>query len=381
MGVTPVKRLMLFALLVVFSFAWTVQGHADKLSEMNKQKKNIQNQISNISKNKKELEKTIKDKINAKETLLEQQKKTSKELKMLEEEVNTLEELIAALEADLEEAERKYEHQKQMFKTRIKVMYENSSITYLQTLIESKSIIDFFERLQLIALISKNDKQLVHDLDEAKKDVEYKRALTQNEKQQVEEKAKEKEKIIQEIKSSRAEVDREIKKYEMTLEELEKQEDELIKKSQELTKQINKLMSEGKYTGGIMKWPCPSSTKITSEYGMRYHPILKKNKLHTGIDIGASRGASIVAAAKGKVILAEWQTGYGNTVIIDHGGKIATLYAHCDKILVEVGDTVEAGKTIAKVGSTGWSTGPHLHFEVIVDGKTQNPLNYLGKKK
>jgi murein DD-endopeptidase MepM/ murein hydrolase activator NlpD len=110
---------------------------------------------------------------------------------------------------------------------------------------------------------------------------------------------------------------------------------------------------------------------------MRYHPILKKNRMHTGLDINAANGTSIVAANKGKVLVAGWKGGYGNAVIIDHGGGITTLYAHSSKVLVSVGDTVEAGDTIAKVGSTGLSTGPHLHFEVRKDGELTNPLDYV----
>ena len=133
-----------------------------------------------------------------------------------------------------------------------------------------------------------------------------------------------------------------------------------------------------------MQWPCPSSYNVTSYYGMRKHPILRKYKMHTGIDIGASKGSSIVAANKGTVIMATYDKsgGYGNMVVLDHGAGITTLYAHASKLCVKVGDEVKAGAVIAKVGSTGLSTGNHLHFEVRVNGETKNPLSteYLGKK-
>lgn len=131
------------------------------------------------------------------------------------------------------------------------------------------------------------------------------------------------------------------------------------------------------YTGGSMVWPVPSTTLVTSPYGYRFHPVLKYNRLHAGMDIGARTGASVVAANSGTVIKAEYNSSYGNHVVIDHGGGICTLYAHASRLLVSRGQTVKAGQEIMKAGSTGIVSGPHLHFEVLVNGKTTNPAAYL----
>jgi murein DD-endopeptidase MepM/ murein hydrolase activator NlpD len=163
------------------------------------------------------------------------------------------------------------------------------------------------------------------------------------------------------------------------LKELNRLEDKLLQESKELEKKILALQSNGKYTQGKIGWPVPSSTRITSPYGYRIHPILKTKKLHTGIDIGAKSGSAVLAGNAGKVIFAGYYGGYGYTVIIDHGGKISTLYAHNSKLLVKEGDEVKRGQDIAKIGSTGLSTGPHLHFEVRENGQHKNPMNYLGK--
>ena len=128
-----------------------------------------------------------------------------------------------------------------------------------------------------------------------------------------------------------------------------------------------------------MIWPVPGYTTITSEYGMRVHPITGAYKLHTGMDVSAPIGASFVASANGIVSKATYNSAYGNMVIIDHGGGVQTLYAHGSEILVQLGQVVSAGTEILKVGSTGYSTGPHAHFEIRIDGQTINPIDYLLK--
>lgn len=131
------------------------------------------------------------------------------------------------------------------------------------------------------------------------------------------------------------------------------------------------------YIGGVMAWPVPGYTRITSQYGMRTHPITGIYKLHTGVDISAPIGANFIAANDGIVIKAGYNTAYGNMVIIDHGGGIQTLYAHGTEILVNVGDVVKQGTSVLSVGSTGFSTGPHAHFEVRVNGACVEPLDYI----
>ena len=124
-------------------------------------------------------------------------------------------------------------------------------------------------------------------------------------------------------------------------------------------------------------WPCPSSTRVTSEYGYRIHPLTGTKKMHNGIDIGASTGTPIVAAASGTVAAASYNSSMGNYVMIDHGDSLYTVYMHCSAFNVSAGDTVSAGSTIAFVGSTGNSTGPHLHFSVRLNGSYVNPWNYV----
>jgi murein DD-endopeptidase MepM/ murein hydrolase activator NlpD len=128
-------------------------------------------------------------------------------------------------------------------------------------------------------------------------------------------------------------------------------------------------------------WRRPASGRMSSKYGMRYHPILRRRKLHTGDDIAAGYGSSIKAAKSGRVLYSGWKKGYGNTVIIDHGDGVTTLYGHASKLNVKAGQPVKGGQYIGNVGSTGYSTGPHLHFEVRKNGKPVNPRPYLKKSR
>jgi len=128
-----------------------------------------------------------------------------------------------------------------------------------------------------------------------------------------------------------------------------------------------------------MTWPAPGYTRVTSPFGYRIHPILKTKKLHTGIDVGIALGKDIVAAQSGTVIYSDWLGGYGKVIMIDHGGGIVTLYAHNSKLVVSEGDKVKRGQVVSKCGSTGMSTGPHLHFEVRENGKYVDPIKYVSK--
>ena len=148
----------------------------------------------------------------------------------------------------------------------------------------------------------------------------------------------------------------------------------------EINAEILALAMDGidtQYIGGELAWPVPGYTRITSKYSMRVHPITGQYKLHTGVDIGAPEGANFVAANDGIVTKAEYNAAYGNMVIIDHGGGVQTLYAHGSEIVAQIGQTVTAGDEILKVGSTGYSTGPHAHFEIRVNGQTIDPLKFL----
>ena len=156
--------------------------------------------------------------------------------------------------------------------------------------------------------------------------------------------------------------------------------DEYNTRFAEINAEILAIARDGidtQYIGGELAWPVPGYTRISSKYGMRTHPITGVYKLHTGVDISAPLGANFIAANDGIVTKAGYNSAYGNMVIIDHGGGVSTLYAHGSEILVQVGQVVKRGESILKVGSTGYSTGPHAHFEVRLNGVVTDPMPYI----
>lgn len=372
------KRIMLYCITFLLTAVWTLPVFADQIQEIQDQKEYIDNLVDSINKQKLDEKNKLNVKQSEKNKLVENQKKVETEYQKLTNDIKRINDEVKKIDDEIVQAEEKYDQQRELFKTRLRVMYENSGSSYIEALAQSKTIVDFFDRLELISLIAKKDKNLIVDLNTAKQDIEYKKKLKSDEKDSKQKTATDIQKSANVLQVSRANIDAQIRTIDTKLRQLTAQEDELLRKANELTSQIRALQRNGgKYAGGSMVWPVPSSGNVTSPFGNRLHPILRVYRMHTGIDISASSGVSILSANKGTVILAGWQSGYGNTLIIDHGGGIATLYAHCSALLVGVGQEVEAGSVVAKVGSTGLSTGPHLHFEVRVNGELADPLGYV----
>lgn len=320
---------------------------------------------------------------------MQQLQEVDTQIAQSQEELNTIniqvDELINQIEKNeqkLQKIQKEYDDMQELLDARLIAMYKAPKLQNLDILLKSKSITEFLGNYYAMKQLAEYDTKLLETVKQQKNEIETtKKILVEKKKQVVTDKQTQQKKsqVLSNTKTMR----------EYYLSKLTTEELELQTKIDEYNLQVAEIEAEIKllalnsiseeYIGGAMIWPVPGYTGITSEYGMRVHPITGAYKLHTGVDIGAPMGASFVAAANGIVSKATYNPAYGNMVIIDHGGGVQTLYAHGSEIIAQVGQTVAVGDEVLKVGSTGYSTGPHAHFEIRINGQTVNPLEFLVK--
>jgi peptidase M23 len=338
----------------------------NQLNETNGELNEVQ---SNLSENLQQVEK-LDEKISSSEEQLEQQESKITELK------NS----ISEIETELNTVTEKYEKQRKLFKQRLVAIYEAGETQYLDILLKSKSLSDFLSSYYVITQLAELDNDLITELEEKKNTIDLSKQKLENEKAELATIIESQTRLSRTLQNTKKMRESFIEQLSDEEKNLQTKIDEINAQYEEVNKQILALAGQGidtAYIGGELEWPVPGYTRITSKYAMRVHPITGQYKLHTGVDIGAPEGANFVAANDGIVVKAEKNPAYGNMVIIDHGGGISTLYAHGSEILVQVGQTVKRGEAVLKVGSTGYSTGPHAHFEVRINGITTDPLPYI----
>lgn len=291
-------------------------------------------------------------------------------------EINEKNNEIQALDTELKATDKR-------LKKRMKVIYESGTESYLELILKSTGISDLFTRIAVVESILKHDNSIMDNYRAQIEEINTAKEIVEKEKSEQVEAQDILEAKQNQIKSKQAEKQKIIDSLSKDINELKKQEAAQEKAEKELQNQINSALKSSnqqtvKYSGnGKFGFPLTSYTRVSSTYGYRIHPITGTKKLHTGIDYAAPYGTSILAAEDGVVLTAGWNSGYGYCVTINHGGGYVTLYGHCSSLLVSAGQSVKRGQTIAKVGSTGNSTGNHLHFEVRINGNTVNPAGYL----
>ena len=371
------KSIIICTFLCTFSFI----SYAADLNELQNQKNEIQTQIDESNSQLNDVNDELTDNLKQIQKLDESIQSSEEDIEKLNEEITKKENEIQQAESELEKVTEKYDTQKALLDERLVEMYENDNVKYLDVILKSKNLSDFISTFYIMSELTEYDMDLLETVDEQKKEIEQKNLELSSQKESLEQEKSTQKKT--QIALSNTKVLR--KNYML---KLSQEEQDLQAKIDEYNNQVNQIEEEIKnlavtasfgedYRGGTMQWPIYGHYTITSNYGMRTHPITGVYKLHTGVDISATIGTDFTAIADGIVVKAEYNGAYGNMVVIDHGGGVQTLYAHGSQIIAQVGQEVKAGDIVLKVGSTGYSTGPHAHFEVRINGSPVNPLDYV----
>lgn len=372
----------------------SIKEKEEQIKAAEEEKKELQDGLTDLKKIKADLEKSKND-------LSAYVEELDANLVSIENKIAELKQLIEDKEAEitdtekkLEEAQKVEQEQYEAMKVRIKFMYEKSDDFYLETLFSADSFGDILNKADYIEQLSAYDRekldecalnsqmiQLFKEELEAEKDIlDEAKAGVVAEQAALESLIGEKEQQITAYQSDISNKEAAIKEYE---EDIAAQNAVITALEKAVAEEKAKLLAENgsviTYDGGVFAWPAPAYTRVSSDYGNRMHPTLGVEKFHNGIDLAAPSGSSILAAYNGKVVAADYNASMGNYVMIDHGNDLYTIYMHASALYVSRGETVAKGQQIAAVGSTGRSTGPHLHFGVRLNGSYVSPWNYLSQ--
>ena len=394
------KKTMCILLSAVIVFAYSepalaitnesIRQKEAEIAEAKKEVSNLKSSMTDVEALKKELEKSKSD-LTAYVTQLDS------ELSGIQEKIqqyNTLidekKQQIVDTTEELNEAIKQQEDQYEAMKKRIKFMYEKGDSFYLEMIFSSSSFSDMTNKADYIEALSQYDKDKLDEYVETKEMVQLCKEELEAEKKVLDEAKlaveveeanitsliKEKEAQIYSVSSDISSKEAAIKEYEAMIAQ---ENEEIAALEKAIAEEKARLEAENAriYNGGMFAWPCPSYKRISDEYGNRMHPTLGVEQFHNGLDMAAPGGSAILAAYDGDVVAAAYSSSMGNYIMIDHGSGLYTIYMHCSALYVSKGQSVTKGQNIAAVGSTGRSTGNHLHFGVRLNGNYVNPWNYL----
>lgn len=402
MKFTMIRRITALVLILVLAAGISIQASSastEKVTEdaaSTKSLQEAQDEKAQLEKALKEAQSTIEDLKDSKGDIESKVTELNQQLIDISARITDLENQLTAKSEDIQEtkdelagAQEREAQQYADMKVRIQFMYENGQTSYLEALLSSRNISEFLNSADYIAQIQSYDRQklteyqdtvesivnLEAQLEQEYTDLEALKSTVESNKATVAAMMRQKESELADISGDIEDAQSDADYYAA---EIQAQEELIAAIKRAEAEKAAAGVEEHPYTGGAFRWPCPSSTRVTSDYGTRVSPMSGASSNHKGIDIGASAGADIIAAADGTVTAASYSSAAGNYVMIDHGGGLYTVYMHASSLLVSPGQTVSAGDVIAKVGSTGISTGSHLHFGVSLNGSYVSPWSYLG---
>lgn len=372
----------------------SIKEKEEQISQAQSEKEELKNSLSDVQKIKKELE---TKKANLKEYVTELDaglRKMEENITQLKAKITSKEAEITVTEAELENAREKEENQQESMTARIRLMYERNNSKVLDILLAADNFGDFLNRADYMESVMAYDKQMWEEYKEnrhlielCKQELELEKQILDQAKANVETEQSNLENLIEQKSRDIISYESDISNKEAAIAEYEaeiaQQDEEIEALEKAIAEEKKKLLEESgeklTYDGGVFKFPLASYTRISDDYGKRIHPILNVEQFHNGVDFASPKGTAIYAAYDGKVVAATYSASMGNYVMIDHGDGLYTIYMHASALYVSKGDIVVRGETIAAVGSTGRSTGNHLHFSVRKDGSYVSPWDYLSQ--
>lgn len=392
----------ILALACVIVVSDMIPLYATSIQEEESKKQDLENDLENVQGVISDLEQYISneeayiEKVDSEITIL------TDGIFDLQSQVKAKKKEIKAKKKEIKAAKKDIDVQYENMKKRIQFMFENSDAMYSQMILGSENVSDFLNRAEYINELTTYDREQLNKLQKAKKKLNKQKKKLESQQANLEQLIADEEKKrtdmqtliankkevvegyeadITEQEAAALEIQAEIEAQEAIIAELielerKRKEEEERRRQEALLQQQNANLPT--YDGGQFLWPVPGYYRISSEYGTRSDPFTGLSAWHNGLDIPAPEGTPIIAAYSGEVIWAYYSASAGNWIGIDHGDGIVTIYMHASKLMVSEGDMVSAGQTIALVGTTGRSTGNHLHFTIRVNGSDVNPHNYVG---
>ena len=368
------------AVLVCIMCSVCVFSYAANAQDIQQKEEELKNRINESTNELQGVDEELSSNLQQVQKLDETISSSETELNELNSKIEKLQTSIDETQEKLTDVEGRYNKQKELLDNRLISIYEAGDIQYIDVVLSSAGIAEFISNYFLITELASYDNQLLEVVEKEKKDIETSKETLDKTKEELVSAKQNQLKTAKVLENTKA-------VRQQYIEKLSDEEKSIQAKIDEYNAQYAALEQELKaialnsispeYIGGVMAWPVPGYTTITSKFGMRTHPITGVYKLHSGVDIGAPTGTNFIAAADGVVTKASYNSAYGNMVMIDHGGGISTLYAHGSEIMVQVGQQVKQRDVVLKVGSTGYATGPHAHFEVRINGTPVEPLDYI----
>lgn len=367
------KKITAILLLIVILLVPLIVN-ASKISEYEEKQQEAEDELENVQKEQSAVMKEI-------QTLSDSIADNEDRLSKINAELVKLNREIKELKEELEETEENFAKQEEALKTKIVMDYEMGEVSYLDVLLNSKGILDFISNYYMISEIIEKDTELLEEIEAQKIKIEKDKKDLEDKQKEVKTQKAEQEKmnvLLSNQKTQKQNKISSLSEEEKALRDKIDEYDELIKEEERKASQIASG-SSGVYVGGDKVWPCVGYYSISSGYGPRNTGIPGASTNHKGIDIPAPTGTPVVSVLDGKVIFTGYNAYRGYYIMVDHGGGVVTLYQHCkaNSFKFSVGDKVKAGQTIILSGSTGIGSGPHLHFEVLINGSNVNPKTWL----